>query len=356
MDRNLLVPLGSLVLAFVGALAAHRILFDLLTRLSKKKDRVWGAVVRRTRLPASYIMPLTALLVTSAALDDSYIPHKYNKPFEHLFGLATIAAVAWALIALVRLATDLAKSRYSIEAEDNLMARRVETRVDILSRATVSIVTIVAVAAALMTFPPIRALGTTLLASAGVAGLAIGIAARPVFENLIAGIQIALTQPIRIDDVVIVEKQYGRIETITSTYVVVRLWDQRRMVLPLTYFINTPFENWTVQSADLIGEVLIFTDYAFPVEALRAELPNILSATPLWNGKVQNVQVVEATERSIQIRALVSARNSSELWDLRAYAREKIIAFVRDRFPETLPRLRVENADVEARSGAVFPP
>ncbi|GAC1534519.1 MAG: hypothetical protein NVS2B17_03660 [Candidatus Velthaea sp.] len=352
MQPNLIVALASLALAFVGALAAHRILYGLLTRLAQQKDHVWGAVVRRTRLPASYIMPLTALLVTSALLDDSYIPHKWNKPFEHGFGLATIAAVAWALAALVNLATDLAKSRYSIDAEDNLMARRVGTRVDILSRATVAIVFVVAVAAALMTFPTIRTLGTTLLASAGVAGLAIGIAARPVFENLIAGIQIALTQPIRIDDVVIVEKQYGRIETITSTYVVVRIWDQRRLIVPLTFFINTPFENWTVQSADLVGEVMIFTDYAFPVEELRAELPIILSATPLWNGKVQNVQVVDATERSIQIRALVSARNSSELWDLRAYAREKIIAFVRDRYPEALPRLRIESAKAELPANA----
>jgi len=339
MDQNTIVPLASLVGAVVGALVAHRTLYTILGRLADHKKFIWGAIVRTTRTPAMFLMPFIALLLVSASLDDSYIPHQYNSAFEHVFGLLVIASVAWAIVALINLFTDVTKSRYSLEDEDNLTARRVATRVNILSRAMVSVIVVVGIATALMTFPTIRTLGTTLLASAGVAGLAIGIAARPVFENLIAGIQIAFAQPIRIDDVVIVEKEFGRIETITSTFVVVRLWDLRRMILPLTYFINTPFQNWTVDSAELIGEVRFFVDYAFSVDDLRAAMPDILKESPLWNGQVQNVQVVDATERAMQIRVLVSARNSGELWDLRAFAREKILAFIRERSPEMLPRV-----------------
>ena len=211
MDQNTIVPLASLVGAVVGALVAHRTLYTILGRLADHKKFIWGAIVRTTRTPAMFLMPFIALLLVSASLDDSYIPHQYNSAFEHVFGLLVIASVAWAIVALINLFTDVTKSRYSLEDEDNLTARRVATRVNILSRAMVSVIVVVGIATALMTFPTIRTLGTTLLASAGVAGLAIGIAARPVFENLIAGIQIAFAQPIRIDDVVIVEKEFGRI-------------------------------------------------------------------------------------------------------------------------------------------------
>ena len=162
------------------------------------------------------------------------------------------------------------------------------------------------------------------------AGIVVGLAARPLFENLVAGLQLALTQPIRIDDVVIVEQQYGRIEEIHSTYVVVRLWDLRRLVVPLVYFINTPFENWTRRTANLLGEVYIFADWTLDVEALRAEVPNIVARSPLWDKQVQNVQVTDVTERAVQVRALVSARNSSDLFDLRCFVREAIVAYIRD--------------------------
>ena len=176
------------------------------------------------------------------------------------------------------------KRRYRNDAPDNLLARQVETRIDILSRTAVTLVVIVAAALAAMTFPAIRTLGTTLLASAGVAGIVVGLAARPLFENLVAGVQIALTQPIRIDDVVIVEGEFGRIEHIGATYVVVNLWDQRRMVFPLTYFIEKPFQNWTRTGSALTGTVFVYTDYSVPVDALRAELPAILARSSLWDG------------------------------------------------------------------------
>ncbi len=201
---------------------------------------------------------------------------------------------------------------------------------------------IVATATSLMTFPAVRAIGATLLASAGLAGLAVGLATRPLLENLVAGIQIALTQPIRIDDVVIVEKEFGRVEEITSTYVVVALWDRRRMILPLTYFIDKPFETWTRHTTDLIGVVMLYTDYTMPVDALRSELDRVLVETPLWDGDVKAVQVTDTNMHGIEVRILVSARNAPTLFDLRCFVREKLIAFVGERYPSALPATRIE--------------
>jgi small-conductance mechanosensitive channel len=263
----------------------------------------------------------------------------------HLTELLTIAAIAWSIIATVRLLSDIVIARHRMDVSDNLLARQLGTRVDILTRVAVTLVIVVALGAMLMTFPSIQTLGTTLLASAGVLGLVAGIAARPLFENLIAGVQLALTQPIRIDDVVVVEKQFGRIEEIHSTYVVVRIWDLRRMVLPLTYFITTPFENWTRQTANLVGEVYVFADYTVNVDALRAQLSQVLERTPLWDGQTYSVQVTDATDRAVQIRALVSARDSGSLWDLRCYVREALVAYLRDSQPGALPRLRLAGND-----------
>ena len=194
-----------------------------------------------------------------------------------------------------------------------------------------------------MTFPPIRAVGATLLASAGVAGIVIGIAARPLFENLIAGVQFALSQPIRIDDVVIVEGEYGHIEQIAATLVVVRLWDQRRMVLPLTYFIEKPFQNWTRTGAALLGTVFLYVDYSVAVDPLREELPKILATEPLWDGAVQGIQVTDAKESTVELRVLVSARNSEDLFDLRCNVRERLIAFLNEHHASALPTRRQIN-------------
>jgi small-conductance mechanosensitive channel len=328
------------VLAVGVGLVAHRVVYWLFERWSQHHGNAFAsAVVRQTRRSSRYILPLLAVLVALPNLD---VPPNWTQSIIHLTAIATIVAVAGALIATIRLWGAVTVARHRIDVDDNLLARQLGTRVAIFTRVGISIVALIALGSILMTFPSIRTLGTTLLASAGVAGIAIGIAARPLFENLVAGVQLALTQPIRIDDVVVVEKQFGRIEEIHSTYVVVRLWDLRRMVLPLTYFINTPFENWTRKTANVIGEVYVFTDWLFDVEALRAELPRILAGTPLWDEQTQNVQVTDATDRALQIRCLVSARNSSELWDLRCYAREAIVAYIRDHQPDAFPRVRVE--------------
>jgi small-conductance mechanosensitive channel len=354
------IALAWIAGAIVVASIVHRILYWGLRRWAQARHNAFvDAVVRQTGRPAAYVLPLLAILVVVPQL---IIPARWSQVIEHLTGIFAIAAIAWSLVALINLWGDVAIARHRLDVEDNLLARQLGTRVDILGRIANSLIGVVAVGMILMTFPEIRALGTTLLASAGVAGIAVGIAARPLFENLIAGVQLAITQPIRIDDVVIVEKQYGRIEEIHSTYVVVRIWDLRRMVLPLTYFIETPFENWTRRTANLMGEVYFFADFTLDVEALRAEVPALVKRSPLFDGTFTNLQVTDATDRAMQLRVLVTARNSAELFDLRCFVREAILAYLREHQPDALPRVRFDAplagdpAVLQSRSNGAVPP
>jgi small-conductance mechanosensitive channel len=338
-ERAEFIALAVLVLCAAVGLAAQRITLLVLTRIATKHaDGIFAALVHRMRGPSRFIFPLVGV---EAAVPAVGLPAWSKEPTEQVLGLCIIAAIAWLIVAVVGFGSDVAKRRYRLDDEDNLHARQVETRLDILNRTLVTLIVLVAVSAALMTFPPIRAVGATLLASAGLAGIAAGLAARPILENLVAGVQIALTQPIRIDDVVIVETEYGRIEKITATYVVVRLWDWRRMVVPLSYFIDHPFQNWTYSRAEMIGSVFLYLDYAVPVDAIREEVPRIIAASSLWDKNVVNVAMTDAKEGTVEIRILVSARNSSELFDLRCLVREKTIAFVRERYPDALPSTRV---------------
>ena len=204
------------------------------------------------------------------------------------------------------------------------------------------VVSILAIGVALMTFPTIRQIGASLLASAGLAGLVVGMAMRPTLSNLLAGIQIALTQPIRLQDAVIVEGEWGWIEEITTTYVVVKIWDLRRLILPLTYFVEKPFQNWTRTTAMLLGSVYLYVDYSVPVDELRAELQRILKSTEMWLGEVCVLQVSDAREHTLELRALADAKDSGTAWDLRCLIREKLIAFIRDHYPHALSRARVE--------------
>ena len=193
-----------------------------------------------------------------------------------------------------------------------------------------------------MTFDTVRQVGLSILASAGIAGVILGFAAQKSLATLVAGIQIAITQPISIDDVVVVEKEWGRIDEITLTYVVVQLWDQRRLIVPITWFIDRPFQNWTRTSSELLGTVLFTMDYLIPAETIRSELERIVAATPLWDRRVVKLHVTNITDKAIEMRALVSAANSSDLWELRCLVREKLIEYLRSNFPEVLPKLRME--------------
>lgn len=332
-----LVILGAaLTLAFV----ARGVLFAFLNRFAKRHpDHMKASIIRHTQTMSWWIVPLFALV---AALQIAPLPDNFALPLQHVVGLGLIASVAWLVILISEVFSDMLAVRYRMDVTDNLLARKVQTQLRVLHRVIVVIVTFVTLAVMLMTFPAIRQIGASLLASAGLAGLIVGMAMRPTLASLVAGIQIALTQPIRIDDVVVVEGEWGWIEDIASTYVVVRTWDLRRLVLPLHYFIEHPFQNWTRDSSELLGSVLLWVDYSAPVEELRQELTRILKSTDMWKGGVNSLQVSDTTERTIQLRALMDARDSSSAWDLRCYVREKLIEFLGKHYPQCLPHLRGE--------------
>ncbi|HEY8384297.1 MAG TPA: mechanosensitive ion channel domain-containing protein [Microvirga sp.] len=257
-----------------------------------------------------------------------------------LFGF--VIFVGWIAVAVIDVAADLYLRRVPLDLEDNLLTRKHLTQVRLLRRTAVTVVGFLTFSAVLMTIPSVRQYGVSLFASAGVAGLAVGLAARPVLSNLIAGVQIAIAQPIRLGDSIVVEGESGTVEEIQTTYVVVRLWDWRRLVVPLSYFMEKPFQNWTRESASLIGTVFWYVDYAVPVGAVREKYLELVRASALWDGQVAALHVSEATERTMQLRGIMSAANSSASWDLRCEIREKLVEWLRDTYPEALPKMRVE--------------
>jgi small-conductance mechanosensitive channel len=261
---------------------------------------------------------------------------------RHLSVLGLITALTWLGVRSVRAVAHAILERNPVDRPDNLQARRIHTQTRVFARFIMAIVILVGSSAALMTLPLMRQIGTSLLASAGVAGLVVGFAAKPVLGNLLAGMQIALTQPIRLDDVVIVQGEWGQIEEITGTYVVVRIWDQRRMIIPLQWFIENPFQNWTRSSSDILGVVLIWADYSLPLEPLRREAERLCEEAPEWDRRLCLLQVVDASERAMQLRLLVSAGDSSLAWDLRCRLREGLINFVQREYPDHLPHIRAE--------------
>ncbi|KQS55502.1 mechanosensitive ion channel protein MscS [Brevundimonas sp. Leaf363] len=326
--------------AFVGAgWLVHALVFAVLRRVVKNRDVFWRGVVERARkkLRVLIIIAGVGIGVTVSPLDPA--PSAQIRAVL-LFGW--ILALGWLASGVLDMWTAVHLKKFNIGVEDNLLARKHLTQTRILQRVAKVILFIVTVGLALMTIAGFRQWGVSLLASAGVVGIIAGLALQPILTNMVAGIQIALTQPIRIDDAVIVENEWGNVEEITSTYVVVRLWDWRRMVLPLSYFITTPFQNWTRENSRLIGTAFFYVDYEAPIDHLREAFEGIVKASKLWDGDVQVLQVTDITERVLQVRCLASARSAPVAFDLRCEIREKMMAFMRDHCPEALPRDRVE--------------
>lgn len=338
--ETLVWPLGMLVAAVLAALVLHYLLFRMLDRLARGTQTIVDdSLVKHLRRPSRFIIPILAVTFLLPFLT---VPPRFLIFLQQTFSLLLIISVAWLFIKLVYVLEDLVLNQYSMDIKDNLEARRVHTQIQILKKVVIVVVGVLALAAALMTFEKVRQLGTTLLASAGIVGIIVGLAAQKSISTLFAGIQMAITQPIRIDDVVIVENEWGRIEEITLTYVVVRIWDLRRLIVPITYFLEKPFQNWTRISAELLGTVFFYVDYAVPVDEVRAELKRILESSPLWDKQVCSLLVTNATERTLELRALMSAADSSSAWDLRCEVREKLIGFIRRNYPDGLPKVRAE--------------
>jgi small-conductance mechanosensitive channel len=333
------VGLGLIALAIVCALIVYRMARAVVRRAIGSQNSLALPILQRTAGPVQLAICLiaVALVLPLAPLDD-----ELRGTLTHLFAVATIALVGWISIRAVDLVASRYLHRFGTDIAENFLARKHVTQVRVFKRVTDTMIVVVALSTALMTFDSVRQYGVSLFASAGAAGLILGLAARPLLSNLIAGVQIAITQPIRIEDAVIIENEWGWVEDIASTYVVIRLWDWRRMVVPLAYFIERPFQNWTRDAASLIGSVILHVDYAADVPRIRKYLSEAARECKLWDGAVVNLQVVDTNARTMELRALVSARNAPQSWDLRCEIREKMIAFLQREMPEALPRERAE--------------
>ncbi|UOG76538.1 mechanosensitive ion channel family protein [Hymenobacter tibetensis] len=295
------------------------------------------SVARHLNQVSTFFFPVLAVLFV---LPLAPLAPKYMGVLERVTVTAFIITFAWGLVKTVDVIEDLVKQHYQLEGDNNLQVRKLFTQLQFVRKLVVSLIIFVAMALVLMSFATVRRIGTGLLTSAGIASVIVGFAAQRSIGNLLAGFQIAFTQPIRIDDVLVVEGEWGRVEEITFTYVVLRIWDERRLVLPLNYFIEKPFQNWTRTGAQLIGTVFIYTDYSLPVEEVRTELKRIVQENPLWDQRVCVLQVTDSKERTMELRALVSASNSSRAFDLRCAVREQLVAFIQDKYPASLPKTR----------------
>lgn len=331
-------------LAIAVALAAGLVLSWLLRRAVLRLNRRLTALhdsSRRAKVPLRLTLCLIGVRV-ALALTTEDAP--WRRTVDQVLLIALIAAAAWLVVAVLLIIESLMLTHYSVDVADNRRARRLRTQVLLARRVGVALVVILALGIALLTFPDVRALGAGILASAGLLSIVAGLAVQSSLVNVFAGVQLAFTDAIRVDDVVVVNKEWGRIEEITLTYVVVHIWDDRRLILPSTYFTTTPFENWTRRRSDVMGTVEFDLDWRAPVEAMRAELKTLLAGTDLWDERVGILQVTDATSGFVRVRILVSAADSASLFDLRCLIREELVRFLQQEHPQALPHLRWETA------------
>lgn len=333
---NILVVASAILLGMLISFAGKKI-FMIFSRFWL--NFVINSILRHLQKPVNFFIPL---LLLNGALDFMRIERRYLASFDKLLEIALTILIAVILIGTIKVCEDYFYHKYDLTKADNLKERKVRTQLQFVRKFAISLIVFITIAIVLLSFESMRKIGAGLLTGVGIGGIIIGFAAQKSLGNLLAGFQIAFTQPIRIDDVVIVEGEWGRIEEITLTYVVVNIWDQRRLILPITYFVEKPFQNWTRVSAELLGTVFLYLDYTVPVPVLREELSKILKEHQLWDGRVNVVQVTDSKADHIEIRFLVSARTSGEAFDLRCFVREHMITFIRENYPQSLPRTRLE--------------
>lgn len=334
--NNLLIGLIAITLGLIVKFI-FRALFKVLARfwplqLIKSTVRFLGG-------PITIFFPLWFL---NGSLVYMRMDKIYHRQIDKAIEIALIITFAVILIRIIKIMEEQFYLHYDLNKEDNLKERKVRTQLQFVRKFLVSVIVIIAISVVLLSFESMRKIGTGLLTGVGIGGIIIGFAAQKSLGNLLAGFQIAFTQPIRIDDVLIVEGEWGRVEEITLTYVVVSIWDQRRLILPITYFIEKPFQNWTRVSSELLGTVFLYLDYNTPIQPLREKLTEILNSSSYWDKRVNVVQVTDTKQTNIEVRFLMSARNSSQAFELRCLVREQMLAYIRDHFPESLPKTRVD--------------
>jgi small-conductance mechanosensitive channel len=344
---------ASIIIASVCAVALclHGLALRFVRRSRAGKAAFTKLLIMRAANPTRFAIVLLAL---AAVVPVSGLPSATQQQFIAPLTSLFILLVGWSCLAAVGLAGDVYLDRFKTGFDDAL-ARKHVTQVRLLRRAAQVLMALITVGAAMMTLPAIRQYGVSLFASAGAAGIVVGLAARPLLSNLLAGIQIAITQPVKIEDSVVINNEWGWVEDITSTYLVVRTWDWRRLIVPLSWFLEQPIQNWTRETTTIIGQVRFYVDYRTPIEDLRQELDRLIHASKLWDGNVATLQVVEANETTIQIRVLATSSDAGRSWDLQCELREKMIAYLQREHPDCLPRRRIEVTDGDpARSE--FPP
>lgn len=313
--------------------------FVRLTKYYQSKSSfsfVRSSVIHLGR-PIGVFLPLVFLSITRSLI---VLPPGLLVVYVKIIEIALILSFAYILMNLIKVFHDFVISTYNLDKDNNLRERKIRTQLQFLRKIFVGLIILLTVAAVLFSFDGMRRIGAGLLTGVGVSGIIIGFAAQKSLSNLLAGFQIAFTQPLRIDDVLVVEGEWGKVEEITLTYVVLHIWDERRLILPINYFIEKPFQNWTRISSEILGTVFIYADYSLPIDSLRTEFDRLLALTPLWDKKVKVIQVTDAKTNVVEIRALMSASNSSDAFDLRCYIRENLIHFIQEKYPESLPKVR----------------
>ncbi|QNE48119.1 mechanosensitive ion channel family protein [Glaciihabitans sp. INWT7] len=340
------IGLGIAVVIALVAVLVVVVVTSVAARLTARRESWARALILRARMPYRVFLLVVALWIAVHLTLPVAVP---LTTVDHAFLIATIAAGTWLAAALVSFGLGLATGRYRTDVADNKRARRAQTQIAIVRRLASVIIVIIGIASILLTFPGVQAVGASVLASAGVVSIVAGLAAQSTLANVFAGIQLAFSDAIRVDDVVIAETEWGRIEEITLTYVVVHIWDDRRLVLPSTYFTNTPFENWTRHSSELLGSVEFDLDWQASPSEMRERLEAILAESPLWDGRTGVLQVTDAVGGFVRFRVLVSAVDAPTLFDLRCHVREQLVQWLHETDIAALPRTRIQSVDPASR-------
>lgn len=323
----------------IAFLVIHYLVYLIANKYAKvRNNQQLQYFIKRTKVSTRYFLVFISLYLSTATIQKEFD----LQIIRHILLIIIIINISWVIAALISFSIDLVEGQYDVKVKDNLEARKRITQLKIIERILVSLVFIIGIATALLTIDKIKFIGVNLLTTAGIAGIIIGFAAQKSLGLVFAGFQIAFSQPIRLDDVVIVEGEWGRVEEITLTYVVIKIWDERRLIVPITFFLDKPFQNWTRINSDILGSVFLYTDYRFPVDELRKYVNQLIAGNENWDKKVCNVQVTDSSERTMTIRVLASSSDSSKNWNLRTHLREKLINFIKEKYPEYLPTVRIE--------------
>ncbi len=334
--RYIFIIILFLILFFILTAISNYFFKKLRARVKKSKSLVDDFIVRLFKVPTVWLIFVILLNIFSTFLDEN---SRIYEIMQKVGQILLILSIGWLVIQAIRALFRYFQNKFDVSHSDNLIARKRLTQLNMIEKVLIVTIVVIFISIALMTFEAVKGLGMSLLASAGVMGIVIGLAAQRSVGQILSGIQIALAQPIRLDDVVVIEGEWGRIEEINITYTVVKIWDERRLIVPNDYFLNNPVQNWTRTSSDILGTVMLYVSYDLPVAPLRKKLADIVKNDPNWDGRVQNIQITDSKQWYKEVRVLVSSDNSSKNWDLRVSVREKLIDFINENYPGSFAKI-----------------